>query len=75
MQFESDVVYVAVIVLAGYLVSANLPIALIVGVVSVGVVLAVLDWLFRFDGFGLAAAVERHAVDGIARWLESFDVK
>jgi len=69
------VVYVAVIVLAGYLVSANLPIALIVGVVSVGVVLAVLDWLFRFDGFGLAAAVERHAVDGIARWLESFDVK
>lgn len=69
------VLYVGVIVLAGYFVSANLPIALIVGVVTVGIVLTVLDWLFHFDGFGIAAAVERRAVDRIARWLESFDVE
>jgi hypothetical protein len=69
------VFYVAVIVLAGYFVSASLPIALIVGVVTVGIVLTVLDWLFHVDGFALAAAVERRAVDRIARWLESFDVE
>lgn len=64
--------YIAV-VLAGYAVSANLPLALVVGVVGVAVVLAALDWLLHIDGFALAAAVETRVVRRVTGWLESFD--
>jgi hypothetical protein len=67
--------YVGVIVVAGYLVTASLPIALVVGVIAVAVLLAVLDWLFHIDGFGFAASVERKTVRRVAQWLESFDVR
>lgn len=66
-------IYVGVVVAAGYFVSANLPLALVIGIVGVGVVLTVLDWLFHIDGFGLTAGVESRVVKRITRWLESFD--
>jgi hypothetical protein len=69
------IVYVGIVVLAGYFVSSNLPLALIVGVVAVAVTLAVLDWLLHIDGFALAAKAEAAAVGRVARWLESFDAE
>ncbi len=58
---------------AGYFVSSNLPLALVVGVVGVAVVLAALDWLLHVDGFALAAALEARVVKRVTGWLESFD--
>ncbi len=66
-------VYVGVVVVAGYFVSSNLPLALVVGIVGVGVVLAALDWLLHIDGFGLAAGAEAWVVKRVTRWLESFE--
>lgn len=65
--------YVAIVVAAGYFLSSNLPLALVVGIVGVTVVLAVLDWLFRIDGFGITARAESWVVERITRWLESFE--
>jgi hypothetical protein len=69
------IVYVGVIVLAGYFVSSNLPLALVVGVIAVAVILAVLDWLLHIDGFALAARAEAGTVGRVGRWLESFDAE
>lgn len=66
-------IYVGVVVIAGYLVSANLPLALIVGIVGVAVALTALDWLLHIDGFTLAAGVETRVVRRVTAWLESFD--
>ena len=67
------VLYVGVVVVAGYFVSSNLPLAIIVGVVGVAVVLTALDWLLHIDGFALAAAFEASVVKRVTEWLESFD--
>jgi hypothetical protein len=67
------VLYVALVVVAGYFISANLPLALGVGIIGVSVVLAVLDWLLQIDGLWLAKRVERWAVRRVADWLGSFD--
>jgi hypothetical protein len=69
------ILYVGIIVLAGYFVSSNLPLALIVGVIAAAVILAVLDWLLHIDGFALAARAEAGAVGRVGRWLESFDAE
>lgn len=69
------IVYVGVVVLAGYFVSSNLPLALIVGVVAVAVLLAALDWLFHVDGFAVAAKAEAATVRRVGRWLGSFDAE
>jgi hypothetical protein len=69
------ILYVGIIVLAGYFVSSNLPLALIVGVIAVAVILAVLDWLLHIDGFALAARAGAGAVGRVGRWLESFDAE
>jgi hypothetical protein len=66
-------VYIGVVVIAGYFLSSNLPLALLVGVIGVAAVLAVLDWLLRIDGFALATAIEARVIERITRWLESFD--
>ena len=47
------VIYVGVVVVAGYFVSSILPLALVIGIVGVAVFLTVLDWLLHIDGFGL----------------------
>jgi hypothetical protein len=69
------ILYVGIIVLAGYFVSSNLPLALIGGVIAVAVILAVLDWLLHIDGFALASRAEAIAVGRVGRWLESFDAE
>ena len=65
--------YIGVVVVAGYFVSSNLPLAIVVGVIGVAVVVAALDWLLHIDGFALAEAVETLVVRRVTRWLESFD--
>jgi hypothetical protein len=65
--------YIGVVVVAGYFVSSNLPLAIVVGIIGVAVVLAALDWLLHIDGFALAAAFETRVVNRMTRWLESFD--
>lgn len=65
--------YVGVVVIAGYFVSANLPPVAVVGIVAVAVGLAVLGWLRHIDGFSLATGVESWVVKQITRWLDSFD--
>lgn len=65
--------YVGVVVIAGYLVSSNLPLALVVGIIVVAVALGVLDWLLHIDGFLLATRAERWVVRRIENWLASFD--
>ncbi|MBI3748060.1 MAG: hypothetical protein HY262_04330 [Chloroflexi bacterium] len=65
--------YIGAVVLAGYFVSANLPVAIVVAVIGVSVVLAALDWLLHIDGFALAATLESRTVKGLVLWLESFD--
>lgn len=69
------IIYVGIVVLAGYFVSSNLPLALIVGVIAVAVFLAALDWLLHIDGFALGAEAEASAVARVTRWLESFDAE
>ncbi len=68
------ILYAAVIVIAGYFVSSNLPLPFIFGVIGVFVVLAAIDWLLHIDGFGVAARAEAWAVARVARWLETFEV-
>lgn len=65
--------YVGVAMLAGYFVSANLPLALGLGIIGVTVALAALDWLLHIDGLWLAARADRWAVRRVADWLGSFD--
>jgi hypothetical protein len=67
------IIYVGVVVLAGFFVTANLPMAIVVAVIAVAVLLTVVDWLFHIDGFALAVAVESRTVSRTTRWLESFD--
>jgi len=69
------IIYVGIVVLAGYFVSSNLPLAFIAGVIAVAVLLASLDWLLHIDGFALAARAEAGVVGRVARWLESFDAE
>ena len=61
--------YIGVVVVAGYFVSSNLPLAIVVGIVGVAVVLAALDWLLHIDGFVLAAAFEARMVKRVTAWL------
>lgn len=68
------ILYAAVIVIAGYFVSSNLPLPFIVGVIGVFVVLAAIDWLLHIDGFAVAARTEAWAVARVSRWLETFEV-
>jgi hypothetical protein len=65
--------YAAVVVIAGYFVSSNLPLAFVVGVIGLFVVLAAVDWLLHIDGFALAARAEAWAVVRVTRWLEKFE--
>lgn len=65
--------YIGAIAVAGYLVSANLPVPFVVAVIGITISLAALDWLLHIDGFALAANLEARAVKRALRWLESFD--
>lgn len=67
------VLYVAVVVVAGYFVSSNLPAAVVVGVIGVFVVLAAMEWLLHVDGFVVAARAEAWAIVRVSRWLETFE--
>lgn len=66
-------VYIGVVLVAGYLVSSNLPVALIVACVGVAVVLAVLDWGLHVDGFWLATRIGAWAERRTAAWLASLE--
>jgi len=68
------VVYVGVVLVAGYLVSSNLPVALVVACIGVAVVLAVLDWGLHVDGFWLATRAGGWVAARTESWLASFEV-
>jgi hypothetical protein len=73
MAVVLGLLYVSVVVVAGYLVSSNLPMALVVGIIVVAVALGVLEWLLHIDGFLVATWAERWVVRRIEDWLASFD--
>lgn len=67
--------YVVVVTLGGYVLSANLSLALILAIVLVGGAIGLADWLLHIDGFALAAGLERRVTAKVDRWLESFDAE
>jgi len=68
------VAYVVTVTIAGYFLSANLPVAFVVGIVIVAVGLTVLDWAAHVDGFAIAKAAGEATAGRVRRWLETFDV-